>query len=79
MYSEWMAGEHYRIHVMELWPDGPRKEAGLVAARHALDSLTRAMPKGFSFVCTTCASRRQTVTVIPCAPRVHSLPAVLAA
>src|SRR5882757_4298677 len=24
-----IAFEHYRIHVIELWPDGPRKEAGL--------------------------------------------------
>jgi hypothetical protein len=79
MYNEWIAAEHHRIHVMELWPDGPRKEAGLVAAWHALESLTRAIPKGSSFVCTTCSSRRQTLTVIPCAPRVQTLPAVLAA
>jgi hypothetical protein len=79
MHSEWLAAEHYRIHVMELWPDGPRKEAGLASARSALDGLALTMPKGSSFACVTCASRPQTVTVIPCAPRVHRLPSVVAA
>jgi hypothetical protein len=57
MRREWLAVEHHRIHVMELWPDGPRKEAGLAAARAMLDSLVAAMPTGHSFVCSTCASR----------------------
>jgi hypothetical protein len=59
MHSEWLAVEHYRIHVMERWPDGPCKEAGLAAARSALESLGRALPKGSSFACATCAARRQ--------------------
>jgi hypothetical protein len=57
MKSEWLAVEHHRIHIMELWPDGPRRRSGLTAARSALDSLARNLPKGFSFTCTTCASR----------------------
>jgi hypothetical protein len=60
----WLAVEHYRIHVMELWPDGPRKEAGLAAARSTLWSLARTKPEGSSFTCMTCASRPQTVTSI---------------
>jgi hypothetical protein len=79
MYSEWMAFEHYRIHVMELWSDGPRKEAGLAAARSALDSLTRNLPTGSSFACTICVSRQQTVTLMPDGPPVHRLPSTLAA
>ena len=79
MHNEWMAVEHYRIHVIELWPDGPTKEAGLGAARSALESLTRTMPNGPSFVCTICASRRHAAIVIPCAPIVHGLPIGLAA
>jgi len=75
----WLAVEHYRIHVMELWPDGPRKDAGLVAARSALERLARSMPKGSSFACATCASTRQTVTSSPCAPQVHRPPSGLAA
>jgi hypothetical protein len=49
MHNEWPAVEHYRIHVMELWPDGPRKEAGLAAARSDLGSLVRIMPTGSPF------------------------------
>jgi hypothetical protein len=72
MYNNWLATEHYRIHAIELWPDGPRKEAGLAAAQSALESLTRTMPTS-SFACAICASR-QTLILIPSAPRVHSLP-----
>ena len=61
MCSEWLAVEHHRIHVMELWPDGPRKEAGLASARSALESLAEIMPKGSSFECATCASKRKYV------------------
>jgi len=75
----WLAMEHYRIHVMELWPDGPRKDAGLVAARSALERLVRSMPKGSPVACATCASRRRTVTAIPYAPQVRRLPSGLAA
>jgi hypothetical protein len=74
MRSEWLAMEHYRIHLMETWPDGPAKEAGLAAARSALESQIRAMPNGSSFTCMTCASRRKAVTVMPSAPRVFNLP-----
>jgi hypothetical protein len=69
MHIEWLAAEHYRIHLMERWPDGSRKEAGLAAARSALESLTRVMPNGSSFICATCAGRRHSVAVIPRAPR----------
>jgi hypothetical protein len=79
MHSEWLAMEHYRIHVMELWPDGPRKVAGLAAAPSALESLAWTMPKGSSFKCATYASRRQTVTAIPSASWIHALPSGLAA
>ena len=77
MNSEWLAMEHYRIHVMELWPDGHRKEAGLAAARSTLESLARTLPEGFSFECATCAGRR--LNVIPCALPVRGLPSSLAA
>jgi hypothetical protein len=79
MDSEWLAVEHYRIHVMELWPEGPRKEAGLAAARSALESLARTMPKEVSFACATCANRRQTTIPIPCPPRIPRLPSSMAA
>jgi hypothetical protein len=78
MHSEWLAAEHYRIHVMER-ADGPRREAGLAAARSDLESLARTMPKGPAFACAICASRRQTVTVLPSALRVQKVPSGLAA
>ena len=40
MHRGWLSVEHYRMHLMELWPDGPRKEAGLAAARSTLESLS---------------------------------------
>jgi hypothetical protein len=58
-----IAFEHYRIHVIELWPDGPRKEAGLASARSVLDRMGRTMPGGSSFACAICARRRQTVNI----------------
>jgi hypothetical protein len=43
MHNQKLAMEHYRIHVMEQWPDGPRKQAGLAAARSTIESLARIM------------------------------------
>lgn len=58
MYTEWLAMEHYRIHLMEEWPESARKDAGLVAARAALQGLELSAPSGGTFVCDVCASRR---------------------
>ena len=38
MYAAWLASEHSRIHLIEQWPSGPRREAALAAARSTLDS-----------------------------------------
>ncbi len=69
MHREWLSMEHYRMHLMELWPDGPRKEAGLAAARSALASLTRGIPKSSSLPCLICGSRQPIVTMISHVPR----------
>jgi hypothetical protein len=79
MHSEWLAFEHYRIHVMELWPDGPMREAGLASARSALGGMVGSMREGTSFACMICASTRQTVSLMPGAPPVNKLPSTLAA
>jgi len=68
MYSEWIAAEHYRIHVMELWPDGPRKHAGLAAALSTLHSLESAKSWGASFQCAVCSASRN-ATPLPSIPR----------
>jgi len=41
MLSEWIMGEHHRLHIVEEWPAGPYKEAVLAAIRSTLDSLMR--------------------------------------
>ena len=74
-----IAFEHYRIHVIELWPDGPRKDAGLASARSILDRMVGTMPKGLTFQCAMCASRRQIVTEMPGRSPIHKLPSALAA
>ena len=56
MYNEWLAMQHYRIHVMEQWPDGPRKRAGLAAARSVIERLDETLIEGPSFACATCAA-----------------------
>ena len=58
MYTGWLAMEHYRLHLMEQWRDGPVKEAGLAAARWALAGLERSVPARTRFVCNVCATRR---------------------
>jgi len=50
MYTEWMGFEQYRIHVMERWPDCPRKRAGLASASSALDGIARSMSNKGSVV-----------------------------
>lgn len=79
MNIELMVFEHYRIHVIELWPDGPRKQAGLASARSVLERMVRTMPEGFSFACAICASGRQAVTEMPSNAVIHKLRSTLAA
>ncbi len=73
MHSERMAFQHYRIHVMEQWSDGPAKEAGLASARSMLDSIVQNKPEEVSFLCAVCASRRQNVIVMQSAAPVKKL------
>jgi hypothetical protein len=39
--AAWLACEHYRLHVVEQWPDSPRKQAVIEAIQSTLDSLSR--------------------------------------
>ena len=51
--------KHYRLHLIEEWPEGIRKDAGLAAARAALTSLERTAPANSSgFECAICSGRR---------------------
>lgn len=62
MYTEWLAMEHYRMHLMEQWPEGARKDAGLAAARAAIEGLEQGAPAGSKFVCDVCANRKEAGT-----------------
>lgn len=69
MYPQWIAMEHYRMHVIETWPDGPRKNAGLAAVRSALNALESAPPATAPpFVCDVCAARRRVVPIFEFRP-----------
>jgi hypothetical protein len=79
MYREWLAAEHHRLHLMEGWPDGSMKEAGLAAAQSALESLSRAVPEGIRYVCPICAGRHRPIAVVPRASREREQNSILAA
>jgi len=66
--SEWLATEHNRLHSVELWPEGARKEAALSAIRSTLESLSRpsgTVPARFDcIVCQNGHGKKADVTVI---------------
>jgi len=71
MHTAWLASEHSRIHLIEQWPDGPRKTAALAAARSALDSLLRSVSlrrsvqcDASAFRCSICGSRRNSPVIL---------------
>jgi hypothetical protein len=72
MYEAWLAAEHTRIHLMEQWPDGPRKETALAAARSAIDGLLRSARSDESgFRCLVCANRRNGPAIVEYPSRVQ--------
>lgn len=53
MLSESLAMEHYRLHVIEAWPEGATKEAALASVRSAIRGLL--VSQGSSaWVCVVC-------------------------
>jgi hypothetical protein len=73
MHTAWLAIEHNRIHLIEQWPSGPRKDASLASARSALESLQRSLPpESAAFRCAICATRRNNLTLVdaPVRPQV---------
>lgn len=58
MNFEWIAMEHYRLHLIEEWPEGPRKEASIAAIHSTLGRLLAAQPVGVDLpLCEICLSR----------------------
>ena len=60
-----LAALHQRLHIVEQWPEGPRKEAAIAAIQSTLDSLLR-LPaiREAAFSCILCQSRKANVTVL---------------
>jgi len=59
MYAEWIATEHHRLHVIEEWPEGPRKAVALSAIQSSLQSLSQNhQPEGPVATCEICVSRK---------------------
>ena len=67
MHSQWLKTEHDRLHIVEMWPDSPQKEAALTAIRSKLASLSHSAPAhATSLVCEAClngARNRGTLTL----------------
>jgi hypothetical protein len=60
-----LAAQHQRLHIVEQWPDGPRKEAAIGAIESTLDSLLRHPDiREAAFTCILCQSRKASVTVL---------------
>jgi len=62
MRRQWIATEHYRLHIVEGWPDSPYKEATLRGIRSALASLGN--DPSIIPACPICSSRRRVSGVV---------------
>ena len=55
--AELLAMEHYRLHVIERWPEGANKDAALAGIRSALASLLRSSSGDTAhWACIVCGS-----------------------
>jgi hypothetical protein len=62
MLSQWVAVEHYRLHLVERWPDSPHKEATLAAIYSTLASLRQdSRSASASLECVVCRARRAVI------------------
>lgn len=60
MADQWVALEHYRLHIIESWPESSVREAKLTAILCALRSFSCSAldPGTVTFKCSICLSRR---------------------
>ncbi len=57
-YRQFVAFEHYRMHVIELWPEGAAKQAALRSVQSALAGLLMPGASGtVPFECVECRLR----------------------
>jgi len=62
--TAWLAAEHNRLHNIELWPDGQRKQRALDAVQSTLDGLSRHSGTTQTFTCFLCHSKRMNLKVM---------------
>lgn len=62
MNTQWLAMEHYRLHVIEQWSESSRKEAALRAVRSTIRSLTARGET--AMVCAICDGRSRSGQVV---------------
>jgi hypothetical protein len=80
MHKDWLAMEHYRLHVIEHWPEGPVKAARLAAVRATIESLARTAPSNEpEFECATCVTARHKPKLLRFPDRCGELPVTKAA
>jgi hypothetical protein len=71
MLSNWIAAEHYRLHLVERWPNSPHKEATLAAVYSTLASLEQdSRSATASQECVVCRARRAAVVEFQSALRI---------
>jgi len=58
MNSQWLKTEHDRLHIVELWPDGPHKQAALAAIRSKIASLAQTLAGDRHLECEICLNRQ---------------------
>jgi hypothetical protein len=78
MLAHWIAVEHYRLHLIERWPDSPHKEAALAAVYSTLASLGDFRSATASPECVVCRARKAAVVEFPNALRIAPAKADLA-
>ena len=70
MISEWIAIEHYRLHLVENWPHSAHKEATLAAIHSTLAGLDRNWRVTARQTCMMCLHEAGNVQVFPDGARV---------
>lgn len=65
MHSQWLKTEHDRLHIVEQWPDSPRKSATLLAIRSSLANLVRIARSDVQPLCETCTCRQGSTGMVP--------------
>jgi hypothetical protein len=62
MKDQWLAMEHYRLHTVEEWPDGPYKDGALAAIQASVESLIRSGAGPID--CHICLGRKRRSNVV---------------